>query len=287
MVREKLVAIAGVLLLGPGVPARPAALQVGDDAGAIGSVPLHMTADALPLVDVMVNASGPYRFLLDTGSNRSAVSTRVAVALRLPAVARTAVVTAGGTTSATVVRLPSVAFGRITRQAVLATAIDTPHGLDGLIGQDVLMTEPYTLDYARQRLVWTPGQTGGAALPLKEADGRWLVGLQQHAGGPPLWFVPDSGASTLTLFDHGTPLALGASRLDAGASLATMNAELSVSMARIDRLDVGPIALRNQRAVVAERREADAPEGDGLLPLSRFASVTFDPFSRSLRVRER
>ena len=124
-------------------------------------------------------------------------------------------------------------------------------------------------------------------LPLKEADGRWLVGLQQRSGGPPAVFVPDSGASMLTLFDHGTPLALRARRLDAAASLATMNAELDVPMARVDRLDVGTIALHDQRAIGADRRAADAPEGDGLLPLSRFASVTFDPLSRSLRVRER
>ena len=146
MVRENVLAVGFALLLAPGTLVRPAALEARDGTDAADSVPLHMTADGLPLVDVMVNGSGPYRFLLDTGSNRSAVSTRVAAALRLPAVARTEVVTAGGTTSAIVVRLSSIALGPVIRKEVLATAIDAPQAADGLIGQDVLMMESYTLD---------------------------------------------------------------------------------------------------------------------------------------------
>jgi hypothetical protein len=58
-------------------------------------------------------------------------------------------------------------------------------------------------------------------------------------------------------------------------------------MARVDRLDVGEIVLRRQDCLIADRREAGAPEGDGLLPLSRFAAVTFDPIAKSMMIRER
>ena len=40
-------------------------------------------------------------------------------------------------------------------------------------------------------------------------------------------------------------------------------------------LRVGTLLLRDQPAIVIDRREPDAPAGDGLLPLSAFSRVTF------------
>ena len=45
--------------------------------------------------------------------------------------------------------------------------------------------------------------------------------------------------------------------------------------ARLRELKVGGVTLRNQPAVVLERRGARTVEGDGLLPLHPFSSVSF------------
>ena len=44
----------------------------------------------------------------------------------------------------------------------------------------------------------------------------------------------------------------------------------------VRELRVGDITLRNQPAVAVMRTETDAPDGDGLLPLHHFASVSFN-----------
>jgi hypothetical protein len=50
---------------------------------------------------------------------------------------------------------------------------------------------------------------------------------------------------------------------------------------------IGDILLRDQRVVVVERPEADAPGGQGLLPLQLFASVSFNARGRYLVARAR
>jgi hypothetical protein len=50
----------------------------------------------------------------------------------------------------------------------------------------------------------------------------------------------------------------------------------NVTPAVVRELRVGDIMLRNQPAVAVMRTETDAPEGDGLLPLHHFASVSFN-----------
>lgn len=284
MLPKRMAAVAGVVLLA-GFPARQVAARAAGGDAADG-VHLHLTEDGLPEVDVTINGTGPHRFVLDTGSNRSAVSSRLVEALRLPAVARTSLVTARGSEAAVVVSLETVAVGRMTRRGLLATAVDVPRGIDGVIGQDFLMTSAYTVDFARRRLVWEAGNaTGSVRLPLRAVEGRWLVGIPQERGDRTIWFVPDTGASGLTLFDRGTPLSLpDVAPLPLEAAVTTMNGTARARVVLVHRFAIGPIVLRDLRAVVVDRRGPDAPDGDGLLPLSVFASASFDPASESLRV---
>jgi hypothetical protein len=49
---------------------------------------------------------------------------------------------------------------------------------------------------------------------------------------------------------------------------------------------VGAVTLRNQPAVVLEREGSNLAEGDGLLPLHRFSSVSFNNREGYLVVRK-
>ena len=61
------------------------------------SVALNIDRTGFIVLPVSVNGQGPFSFLLDTGSNRSAVGADLAALLGFPVVARTSLVTSTGT----------------------------------------------------------------------------------------------------------------------------------------------------------------------------------------------
>jgi clan AA aspartic protease (TIGR02281 family) len=249
------------------------------------AVAMRVSETGRATIRLTINGGGPYAFVVDTGSNRTAVTSRLAARLGLRPVATTAVVTSASTAMGAVIELDEVTVGTVTRRALPAAVL--PEGAasavgrdaDGLLGQDFLKEQNYTLDYARGRLVWNDrvdGDRGAVRLALRADEGRWLVALPQDASErQPLWFVPDSGAQSLVLFDRGAAPRLPLSPLPGVFTSSTVLGSSNVRASLVGILRVGALLLRDQPAIVVERREPDAPAGDGLLPLSAFARVTF------------
>jgi hypothetical protein len=53
----------------------------------------------------------------------------------------------------------------------------------------------------------------------------------------------------------------------------------------LDELRLGSLTVRNQRVAVIARNQEDVAEGDGLLPLHLFASVSFNAREQCLVLR--
>jgi hypothetical protein len=115
-------------------------------------------------------------------------------------------------------------------------------------------------------------------LRLIAAEGRYVVHLS--AGPRALRLVPDTGAEAFVFFHapgKASPaLAIGSARLRGLAG------DLGVRAASAPRLVVGDVTLRDQPAVIVDRRDDNA---DGLLPLHAFASVSFNMRDRCMVVR--
>ena len=260
-------------------------------AGSVGTestaerVPMRVSENGRATVRLTINGDGPYVFVVDTGSNRTAVTSRLAARLGLRAVAATAVVTSTSAATGAVIELDEVTVGAVTRRALPAAVLPENaqaaigRDADGLLGQDFLKGQDYTLDYGRGRLVWNDragGDRDAVRLALREDEGRWLVALPQDASDRhPLWFVPDSGAQSIVLFDRGAAQRLPLSPLAGVFTLSTVLGSSNARASLVGVLRVGALLLRDQPAIVIDRREPDAPAGDGLLPLSAFARVTF------------
>lgn len=278
-------------ILAAGLP--PGAVYRPPESGAR----LHLDADHLATVEGSINGRGPFTLMLDTGSNRSAVSGRLARSLGLPSVATTSVVTAASSDVRLVVRLDQIAIGGAAKTDLLVPVLDSADlgvvgpGVDGILGQDFLLDQNYTLDYEHRRLSWDRAPTSPTAgrLALVEHDGRWLVALPQPAdpAGAVIRLVPDSGATALVMFDRGAPLPLSTKPLATHAPLSIIGGAASARAVLIGLMSIGSIVLCDHPALVVSRRDPGAPAGDGLLPLSMFASVTFDATNRELAVRPR
>jgi predicted aspartyl protease len=242
-----------------------------------------LTESGLIDVRVTINGSGPFRFVLDTGSNRTAISDALASRLSLPRVARTETVTSTGSAMGDVVSLDALSLGSRTSIDILAVVlpagrIHAAHpGADGIVGQDVLIDAHYTLDYRRKRLTWlgaNDDSPAGTRLMLRRVEGRLLVELPQSLGtGHPAVLVPDSGASALALFRIEGRTAVPATALQGPIRTSTVNGEGVAQVAVVPQLRIGRETLWNERAVLIDVTERRV---DGLLPLSRFSEVTLN-----------
>jgi predicted aspartyl protease len=263
-------------------------------------VPFRSIQDGQIIVPLYVDEAGPLQFLLDTGSSRSAISETLATRLSMPLVSQTKLVTSTGSTMRPVARLINIRVGRARAQAILAPTLSDDAvrrlGADvvGVLGQDFLSRFNYTIDYRHDRLIWHDEEASGdearqaedasstarqVRLTLRPSEGRFLVDLPQGEGdGAPASFVPDSAADGFVLFGRATTNQLLAETSADRGRLVTLDGNRVGRLVVLKRVQVGVAALFNQPAIVIVEadRTPDAPEGDGLLPLSVFASVTFN-----------
>jgi predicted aspartyl protease len=261
------------------------------------AVPFTLTDGGAVIVPVFVEGRGPHRFLVDTGANGSAVSRDLAGRLGLAPVAKRLVVTPAGDETRLVVDLGRVSVGAAAADALLASIVDADRlwmdgaEVDGVLGQDFLARFDYTIDYRRRVLAWEAAAMGGdgVRLALHRSEGRFLVDAPQPGSGDHVFrLVPDSGANGLVVFERPGGVRLAMDPLPGGSEVESASGRRrAVEMRRVPRLRIGSLTLRDQIAAVVSRPEAGAPEGDGLLPLHQFASVTFGSQAGYLVIRAR
>ena len=239
------------------------------------------------MVPVMVNGSGPFIMLLDTGATHSAISEEVAASAGARAVAKSTVISPVGEIVRTIVSIDRLVVGAISADNVLPSVVpvgsfDAARKIHGLIGQDVLARLRYTLDFRRRVVEWhdqAPSRRG-VALHLAYEDGRFLVSLpQQHNT---LRLVPDSGAGGLVLFDAAGRASQNIVNTGETVELTTAHASRPARHVRLRELRIGDRTIRDVPAVTIERDCPRPAEGDGLLPLHLFERVTFDGPARLL-----
>lgn len=271
------------------------ALRPAPAAATDASTPFTSRRPGEIVVPVLLGAEGPFRFLLDTGSTHSAVTSAVADGLNLRPVARTTMTASGGTVECLVVAMPVVEVGPARLDRLTATELPAAAGValgvdvDGILGQDFLARFSFTIDYQASRIRWHEADhasdTGGVRLILMPSQDRFVVELPQRKGGRALRLVPDSGADTLVLYgDAGR--ALVSEWQPRPAVLDSPTGSQALRPAIVDGLKIGNARLGRQRAVVLTAAPLeDAP--DGLLPLHLFASVEFNAVRRVVVVRLR
>lgn len=245
------------------------------------------------IVPVFIGSDGPFRFLLDTGSSHSSVTTDLARRVGAIAVAQTPVATATGIEMRPIVRLTSLKIGPVSMDGILATGLPSQAvaalgpEVDGVVGQDFLSGFDYTLDYRRSRVVWGEDGASSAAvrLTLEASEGRVLVQLPQDDGCRcRLRFVPDSGTDGLVLFDAGHGLPLAVTRGRGRFSVQSLNGSAAAEMVTLHRLQIGRTSLRGHPAALVKIEDGGPDRGDGLLPLHLFSRVYFNNRDRYVRI---
>jgi predicted aspartyl protease len=256
-------------------------------------VAVHIDESGAVVVPVHINGSGPYHFLLDTGSSHSVVSQSLAEQLALHFVAKTSVLTSTGREWRPVVRLDKTTIGGLESDGLLASVTSSSdleviaQGIDGIIGQDFLFAFNYTLDYRRHRLVWSEGEcdAGDVRLPLIAKGGRYLVQIGETDSATHMLLVPDSGASGFVAYERDGRTKLAVKSGSGMTAVHSLSGGQHVRTMMLRQLQLGSLVLREQPVAVLARDRDDDVEGDGLLPLHLFASVSFNAREQCLVLR--
>lgn len=108
-------------------------------------------------VEVRVSGRGPYNFLVDTGADRTVISSHIARSLGLDLAGPVQLFTVSGDQRVPTVALGRMEFGRKTIHNVNAAVLERAHlGADGVLGIDSLRSERVTFDFPKKMMTIVP-----------------------------------------------------------------------------------------------------------------------------------
>ncbi len=154
-------------------PADPAVEQAAKSL-AIGQIEQRMT------VPVQVNAGGPFRFVVDTGAERSVVSRDIASRLGLEQGPNVTLTSMTETSVVPTVIVTSLAIPAIGERRLVATpALDSVNiGASGLLGLDALENRRVVVDFEHQTMSVAPA----LAHPQRHATDEIVVRAKSKFG---------------------------------------------------------------------------------------------------------
>lgn len=202
-------------------------------------------------VPVTINGAGPYRFLLDTGANRSTVTARLAAQLDLPMRAKPIVVQGvNGRVEARVASIASIRLGPVDVGARELPMLDGEvfEGLDGSLGADLLAGLALTADFVHDTVT-----IGKARLPQDLAHSGvikahrvsgWLVQAEGRARASGFRMVLDTGAAR-TLGNEALYRALTGRPLAESSALRVAVNDATETRGQGLAVSVSPIVLGN------------------------------------------
>jgi predicted aspartyl protease len=213
-------------------------------------------------VPVRLSGSGPYRFLVDTGADRTAVSQEVARQLGLAQGEKAAIHTVSGISTVSTATVPQLQLTSKPVKITDAPLLDSVNmGADGIIGVDALRSQSVLFDFDKGMLSIVPSAVAEFAdepdvivIQASRKNGRLIV-TDAVANGHKLTVVVDTGAQlcmgNLALRDE----LLGRGLVDENKKVALESVTgdlIDGDYMFIRKLDIGGVTLANLAIVFTE-----------------------------------
>jgi predicted aspartyl protease len=227
---------------------------VVDKTGQTEDVRFRTEENDRMTVPVLLSGSGPYRFLVDTGSNRTSISRQLASQLRLASGAQATLHSVVGASIARTAIVPSLQLTRKPVKKIEAPLLEAANmGADGILGTDALGSQRVMFDFAAQTMSVVPSasvvadEPGAIVIEGRRRNGRLII-TDASANGRGVTVVLDTGAE-VTVGNEALRRALRRSGLLADTHPVEL---LSVTGERITgdymflrELEIGGVTLQN------------------------------------------
>lgn len=153
-------------------------------------------------VPVQIGEHGPFRFLIDTGSQNTVISRAVATQLDLPLGQQARLVSIAGIDMVDTVEIPQIDLGRRSYFDLLAPLLEREHiGADGILGTDSLQQQRVMIDFRRNLIAVNDARTLGGdrgfeiVVTARRRSGQLIV-TEANVDGIRVNVVIDTGAET-------------------------------------------------------------------------------------------
>jgi len=252
-------------------------------------------------VPVHLSGERPYRFLVDTGADRSAVSRELADKLRLKSAGGAELHSVSGVSTVNTARVHDLAFTRTPEKSVDAAVLESANiGADGIVGVDLLRSQRIQFDFEKHSMSIVPSRApdfqvepGTIVVEARRKNGR-LVVSDATANGQPLTIVLDTG-SQVTIGNkallqrlRGRALADPAQRMEL---LSVTGEKITGDYMFINELTIGGIRLANLAVVFTDAHTFKQLNLDkkpalllGMNAIRAFKKVSIDFANRKFRV---
>nr|WP_314443456.1 retropepsin-like aspartic protease [uncultured Sphingomonas sp.] len=273
----------------------------GDPSPGDDVLPLKPLPDLRMTVDIAVGAQGPFRFLVDTAADRSAVSHQVATKLKLAPGRDAMLHSVTGVSRVSTASLRGMQVSARTLPDVNAPLLDADHvGADGILGTDVLRSATVRFDFRARQLSIAPAareryrssDPNTVVVEARRRSGRLIV-TEAELDGQRLTVVLDTG-SELSVGNDALRRALARrgqlSREQPIVLGSVTGKSLPASYMVTRHLDIGGVGLTGLGIAFAEAHTFKALGINnrpalllGMNALHAFDSLTIDMADRKLR----
>ena len=306
----RLLPFVGVVLLGSAAPLAAQAVKTQEYEALAQPDAVDSTTQATDLrfkndqydrmtVPVRVAGYGPYRFLIDTGADRTAISSALARQLRLSDRKDVKLHSMTGVSDIETAKVPVLDITVKKVRNIDAALLESEHmGADGILGLDSLRSQRILFDFKKQMLTVVPAETyvrddkDTIVVTAQVRNGR-LILSQARAEGTPLTLVIDTGAQ-VSVGNEALlkKLSRRSVRRTGQIELHSVTGDKLVGEYTIVReLTVGGVTLKNLPIVFADSHAFERLGLDkkpalllGMNALRGFEKVSIDFYRKKLKV---
>jgi predicted aspartyl protease len=213
-------------------------------------------------VAVSVGGRGPYRFLVDTGSERTVISRQLAQHLRLDDGKDAILHSVVGVNDVKTVFIPHLQVSNNIISVVDAPALEASNiGADGMLGIDSLRSQRVLFDFKAQTMSITPSKK-----PLEQLDGETIVVRARARHGRLIFSQARiDGQKVTVIIDTGSQVTIGNSALQRslmkrrtwevpdGVTIESVTGEkLSAKVANLKQLELGGLRIDDLAVAFAD-----------------------------------
>jgi hypothetical protein len=270
--------------------------------GNVASVPSHFVDSHLIVLAISINHTGPYNFLLDSGTQITMIDPSLAAALHLATQGAAVVATVGSNQSASFAQLDLVEAGShaVAYQSVLVYNLRHLHPaslpIQGILGEDFLGHFDMLIDNAHRVLCLD--NSGAMRTAVKEPHIPLLATAQPDGGvAPPSLIIIaarlsnglrpvrlllDSGMNSPILYNTSQYMVVQASNA-LGLHLSGVDGvQRNLSALPPQDVEIGSLELRHVPffRLAGIQGDAHSKGFDGVLPLGLFRRVFVDHADR-------
>lgn len=221
------------------------------EAGEIDVVSGGADAENRMTVPVQIGTKGPYRFLIDTGAQRTVLSTDLAARLSLAPAQKRRVIGIAGAETADTVEIDEIGLGRRSFYGLTALLFESRHiGADGIVGIDSLQNQRVLLDFTRNRMAIGDAKSLGG-----NSGYEIIVTARRRAGQLIMTNAMIDGVRTDVVIDTGSDTSLGNRALQRAlrqrgdlprtVMLSVTGQEAVADLGTADRLDMQGVSISN------------------------------------------